>query len=268
MENTILNYNPENDDFSLYETIKKNPDMFSKWFPKVKDCGIKVPKTAIIPVPEDVFYAFFHDNGKKDTKTIAKWVKESVMPVAKDFPWEIFIKNGVFSDKFTFSRCHTKNEFYSIVSSVMDINYSSLCLETDGETELVIREYIGMDDEFSYKIYDGMPLRPEFRVFYDFDGRKILYVVNYWDYDYCHEAIERDETDGLVYNHAYGQINRFFMNHKDDVVNFVDGHMKNVDMNGIWSVDIMWAKGEYWLIDMARGFRSAYYDPEKIKEAI
>jgi hypothetical protein len=38
--------------------------------------------------------------------------------------------------------------------------------------------------------------------------------------------------------------------------------MQNVTgLEGIWSIDIMEADGNLWLIDMALGHRSAYWDP-------
>ena len=40
--------------------------------------------------------------------------------------------------------------------------------------------------------------------------------------------------------------------------------MKDVDLTGIWSVDILKdGKQHFWLIDMALRCRSAYWDPEK-----
>ena len=40
--------------------------------------------------------------------------------------------------------------------------------------------------------------------------------------------------------------------------------MKDVDLTGIWSVDILEDEcHDFWLIDMASGYRSAYWDPEK-----
>ena len=40
--------------------------------------------------------------------------------------------------------------------------------------------------------------------------------------------------------------------------------MKDVDLTGIWSVDILEDEcHDFWLIDMALGYRSAYWKPEK-----
>ena len=66
-----------------------------------------------------------------------------------------------------------------------------------------------------------MPLRPEFRVFYDFDRHQPLYVVNYWDWNYCHDAICRDYTDKIVYEAHYPQLLDQYNKYKDDVVKMV-----------------------------------------------
>lgn len=252
----------------LYEDYKKDPNNFSHWFPKVKECGIKVPKSVIVQVPEEIMECFFMEQDG-DLEKIEEFVRQSVMPAIADLPYLIFVKNGGFSNKFDYSTCAIRKNYHNIVNGVIDINYQSLCLDTGGNTEMIFRERIGWQDlSKTYRIYNGMPLRPEFRVFYDFDNKKTLYCVNYWDWDYCHDAISRDATDKVVYEAAYAKIELFYINHSQQVENLVSEHMKNVEgLSGIWSVDIMWCDGDYWLIDMAVGNRSAYYDESKIKGA-
>ena len=252
------------DDPSMYEMDRRDKNNFSFWFPKVENCGIKVPRSVVLIVPEEITHCFFMER-KTDADDIAAWVRESVMPAIKDLGSLLFIKNGGFSNKFDFRTCATRNNLYELVANICMINYQSLCFDTGGETELVIRQRIGWSDgDKCYHIYNGMPLRPEFRVFYDFDRRKVLYSVNYWDYDHCNEAISRDMTDGLAYNAAYHDIDAFFKENQKNVETIVDQHMSTVSgLDGIWSVDIMWYDNDYWLIDMAIGSASAYYDPKK-----
>lgn len=244
---------------------------FSYWFEKVKSCGIAVPNSIIIPVPEEMLDCFYMER-KDDGRAIYDWVCKEVYP--KRPSSLVFVKNGAFSNKFNFSDCAPPADVFSLTSSIINIQYTSLCYETGGNTEIVLRERVGLNDEVGcYRIYNGMPLRPEFRVFYDFDLHRALYVINYWDWDYCYEAIAGDKTDGLVYEAAYPAIKAFYEEHKQEAMFLVDTHMKNVSgLSGIWSVDLMWADGKYWLIDMAIGKRSAYYDPERIaalsKEAV
>lgn len=254
-----------------YNSFKTNPNNFSNWFPKVEHCGIKVPKSIIISVPEEVAYAYFMEHQDKDIQTVMAWVKEYLMPLTKEVVGQspyIFIKNGTFSDKFTFSNCRCRSTFPEITMSIIDINYASLMFGAAGISEIILREYIPANPAKTVCIYNGMPLRPEFRCFYDFDQRKLLYSKNYWDWDYCHEAIGRDATDKFVYEHAYPYIEAEYGKRLPEVEKMVSDHMKNVDLTGIWSVDILYNEADdtYYLIDMAIAEQSAYWDPEKANQ--
>ena len=48
-------------------------------------------------------------------------------------------------------------------------------------------------------------------------------------------------------------------NNYETKVTTIDGY------SGIWSVDIMKTDNDYYLIDMAIGWQSAYYDYDKIR---
>ena len=252
-----------------YNDIKNDENNFSNWFPKVENCGIKVPKSIIIPVPEEIMRCFYMEK-ETDREKIEEFVKTEVFPKLHDFPYFLFLKNGTFSDKFHFNECAIWKNFHELVVSVININYDALVLGAGGTAELIIREYLGATDvQNHYRIYNGMPLRPEFRVFYDFDRKKSLYSVNYWDWDYCHRAIGRDKTDKVVYEAAYPDIQAFYEQHEKEVREMVERHMAGIEgLSGVWSVDIMHyeEEDEYYLIDMAIGKDSAYYDPEKIKK--
>ena len=62
-----------------------------------------------------------------------------------------------------------------------------------------------------------------------------------------------------------------FENNKDRVIELIEKNLipynkKTKDgLSGIWSVDIMKVDEDYYLIDMAIGCQSAYYDYKKIK---
>lgn len=42
-------------DDSLYRSFDNDPNMLSKWYPKIQKCGIPTPKTLILKVPENIF---------------------------------------------------------------------------------------------------------------------------------------------------------------------------------------------------------------------
>jgi hypothetical protein len=247
-----------------FNSFKENPNNISFWFPKVKDCGIRVPETYITEIPEDVFKACFMDHPLEDTDTVYKWVKDELMPaIPETLRGLLFIKNGAYSNKFDFNTACVRYTALDIARSIIEINYASLMLGTGGNSEIAIRERIMHYDTITPCIYHDMPLQNEYRVFYDFDKKKALYVVNYWDWGYCHDAIARNISDKIVYEHYYGRLLENYEATKDSVMELVENHMQNVELTGIWSVDIMQANGDFWLIDMAVGHRSAYWDPVK-----
>lgn len=266
---SIMDMPPEKidkmDSYEFYAKFRNDINNFSYWYPKVQHCGIRVPKSVVISVPDDLMDAFYLDHPDKDIPTIEEWVKNSVLPVIPDTLDAIFVKNGTFSNKFHFSSCTPNTDLRSLTQAIIEIQEASLCFETGGNSEIVIRERIPEEEGLCH-IYHGMPLRPEFRVFYDFDVHRPLYVVNYWDRDYCHRHIARIPEDAEQYDKAYPKIKDFFKAHADIVLQAVHEHMKDVTgLEGIWSIDIMFANHEYYLIDMAIGYRSAYYDAQRIK---
>ena len=248
-----------------YNSLKENPNNFSNWFPKIENCGIIVPQSVCVPVPEDIVMAFFMDNEDKDIMTIFEWVKKEVVPMARKVqncsPF-VFVKNGSFSDKYTFSNCQCRVNALELTVSIININYSSLMFGAGGCTELILREYIPAGEKPC--IYQGMPLRPEFRCFYDFDQKKLLYTKNYWDWDYCHDAIAEDATDKIVYEKIYPDIEAEYTARLSEVEEMVTKYMPQVQLSGIWSVDIMYNSADdiYYLIDMAIARQSAYWDPK------
>lgn len=258
------------DDSGFLNWIRESPNNFSFWFPKVEGCGIPVPRSIIVRLPDEVVRSLFLEREGDDDR-ITEFVRNTVLPaIPKD--WHpVFIKNGCFSDKFDFRYCCIQPTLHRLVTSIETINQDALCFDTGGEAELVIREYlpvdrrVGEEDDIPcYSIYNGMPLRPEIRVFYDFGRKKSLYAVNYWDWDYCHDRIcERDCTDALAYEAAYPAIEKFFKANGPKAMELVEEHFRTVGMKGIWSVDLMWHDGRFWLIDMAVACMSAYWDPKK-----
>lgn len=228
----------------------------SFWFPKIKDCGIKVPETTIISVPEDVQRYFYLSSWNKDEQAIIEWVEQNVKPLMAKKVY--FLKNAVFSNKFNFQSCITRST--KIADDIIGINYAALCLGAMGLDEIILREIIPHDIAKVPTIYSGMPLRSEFRVFYDFDKHVVLYSANYWDFDYCSPKMY-DKTDKIVFDYMRSEISEKFIANQKHVEELVGIHMKDVDLNGKWSIDILLdGHGAFWLIDMAVAQNSVYWD--------
>ncbi len=260
--------------------LRSDPNNMSKWLPAIIPASgearkLRIPKTTIVQVSDDICRSFFMER-PGDRERVIQFAKEQIMPKAKEagiYPG-IFMKNGSFSDKYQFDLCTPGPDEVNMAMRLISMNYDALCFGADGITEVCVRELIPHNAKTTPCIYHGMPLRPEFRVFYDFDRHQPLYVVNYWDWDYCHDAICRDYTDKIVYETHYPKLLDQYNELKNGVVEMVASDMESVfTLKGIWSIDVMlcepqeYQKGYegFWLIDMAIGHRSAYWNPSAVK---
>lgn len=253
--------------------MEKNPNNFSQWFPKLEEgklaitkAGLKLPRSWWFDVPEIVQRSWFaYDSGMK-YEEFNKYISDFIDSISFVFDECSFVfnKNGTFSDKFDFRNCISTR--YNVKDHLQNINYNALCLGAGGIDEVVFREVIPFDFHITPAIYQGLPFRPEFRIFYDFDTNKVLYIHNYWDHDYCYESICRDAIDKFVWDAHYDYVDKMYEGHKQDVVSKVDLAMLGVNMAGKWSIDVLLDEWDnYWLIDMAKAENSAYWNPELVR---
>lgn len=243
---------------------------FSYWYPKVQNCGIPTPKTLIVDLPPfspdwpegyRLWQAFFYESPREDRQAVQDWLDENVIPKLKVLRLtnQIFVKNARFSNKFMASKsCLVHVD--DLASSVIEINNAAMLTGSGGLEELIIREVIPHNPRVTPEIYCGLPLRPEYRVFYDFDTRQPLYTVNYWDYDYVAPSLTW-ASDRIIFDHENPRLDTEYEAHKAEVQDMVAQAMAGVTgLEGQWSVDILQDEnGRFWLIDMAVAQRSAYW---------
>ena len=253
------------------------PENFSNWYYNIVDFGEF--KHAEIISNQILTYEEVQVMQETDVYDKVNWEKinkilEPTLKLMK--PNMLYnIKNGCFSNKFDFSTCiaNTKN----LAEQFWKINYESSMYSTGGHTELVVRELIPNSINNSYPtIYNGMPLREEVRVFYNMDTKQIEYFVDYWDYEYCRPNI-RNMNDQIIFDYFHNEIPGRLIKHKEAyeiICKYITKYISSLKFNnlkGIWSIDFLAEvnhdKIDYdiYLIDMARGFRSAYWDPSKLK---
>lgn len=257
-----------------YKRDREKPENFSNWYPCIEDFGkFKTPElisNQILTFEELQIWMNELDKEKVNYDALEKILQPTLSKLDKYKCY--FIKNGCFSNKFNFKNCITTRR--DLVRNLWEINYSSLLYDTGGETELVVREMIPYDLENTYTIYNGMPLRTELRVFYNMDKKSpIEYVVDYWNFEYCHEHIY-GLTDRTIFETFCEQTQTLqnFVYIVDYVHQYIDTLKFSDKLTGIWSIDFMLCKdldekydGVY-LIDMARGEKSAYWDETKLRK--
>lgn len=259
-----------------YKEDREYPENFSNWYPHIKSFG----NFAHADIISNQIFTFEETEIMKETDDINKvnWnkINEILKPTLdKMEPYKIYnIKNGCFSNKFDFKTCLATKE--NLAQQLWKINYQSSMFDTGGYTELVVREYIPYNNENTLTIYNGMPLRTEIRAFHNLDTRKIEYIVDYWNYDYCSKGMH-SLNDKVIFDIYHNKTNIEVVDHQKEfekVSKFIEENIDTLKfdnkLKGIWSIDFMYDNNSnsIYLIDMARGFRSAYWNTEKLKKII
>lgn len=232
----------------------------SYWYPKIKDCGIKTPDTIVIPINYAQFKWLGGDNYEdKDIKSMGTFIHNRIKSSELKNNKKLFMKTGTFSNKFNFASCKIE-DFDTIGEQFLDIYYAAMCVGDGNSTEIVIREFIESDNDIK-PIYNGMPLSTEFRIFYDFDNKKILGEFNYWDRETVAKSLRYEKNnDAEIFLSEIDRIENNFTKYIGKVTELINKCMKNVTLEGKWSIDIMKAKDEFYLIDMATAETSYYYN--------
>lgn len=263
VERSIAEASKEENILAHYNDCKENPNNLSYWFPKVveglnkTDVNIVLPRTHVEEFPYSEYKAFRAGNFTLDSALVLEdYFTTKAGHFIDTLGDEYFIKTGLYSDKFMFSNPHVKRGD-SLGIKIQDIMHNAMAVGAPFSPEVVFREFIPSSED---TIYEGMPLRTEFRVFYDFDEKKAIGVANYWHPKYMEGSGRLTERDSEVYASNKARINDTFDILKTGVVHDVSSLCDNIDLQGKWSVDIMFDNGTFWLIDMALMNQSALVD--------
>lgn len=272
----------------LYQILNCNKNSIGYWLPKIVGISdFKIPNTKIIKVPLSLLQlgrVFEYNQITPTTFEIINRYCQKVFELNLDKSY--FIKNGVYSSKFDFrnAKVTTPQEvrelgqylFYIHQQACQMANLlNNVSIYGCGTTnEWVVREYI--ESNVKEKIYMGLPLNTEYRVFVDFDRKIILSSNQYWDKEVMTKRFKEnrnnhDVHDMITFNMALERLEKTYNENihkvKEMVQKLIDN---NIEMKGQWSIDIMQVGNEFYLIDMALAENSYYYDriPKELRKPI
>lgn len=240
-----------------YIDNKNDRNNLSFWYPKIKcleDVFI-IPKTIIFSIPIDIYKILSKDLwSKEDDEAVDKFV--SII----DLQGNYFVKSGTFSGKFDFDNCCRCNNIKNIKNNIRRIFYTSNLVGCPLSPEIVIREFINTEYDRP-KIYNGLKLNTEFRIFYDFDKNQLLKIINYWDKETMIRGIY-DDNDKQTFLSVIDNIEDDFEKESSYLEKLCKSHFSNINgLNGQWSIDFMLIKEHtFALIDMALAETSYYYN--------
>lgn len=265
----------------LYEIIGKNQNSIGHWFPQLveackHDTFFKLPATTIIKVPIPLLQLTRCEYSELTPTTLAivdKYCsKVFELCESKDY----FIKTGTYSSKFDFRNAfvHGEKEVRELGEYLLFIHYQALqmasplskpCVYGVSTTnEWVVREFVH-DKENNPKIYKGLPLHTEYRLFVDFDSREVLGCTPYWDsnlmknrFSQCPDANSPHQIHDFVVFEMYEDIlmQRYNQN-VEKVKTNIQRIIPEIQLTGQWSIDVMQNGEDFWIIDMAKAESSA-----------
>lgn len=248
-----------------YEAYNHNRNTMSFWFPTLKKAAqkqsfFKIPKTKIITLPPELssYMRIEYQNTTPDSrKFFNQWLfKHFNEHFDLDVDKEYFIKTGTFSSKFEFHNAHlTEPEEIGDYFSV--INNFAMQVGAGLTNDVVVREWIP-DPEKHDTIYDGMPLRTEFRAFIDCDHNQLIDIVPYWNPivmknvlsqqgQYCQDIQADYQTYLRNQDRLVNEFNQYQNTLRKELLPIID----KLDLEGCWSLDIMKSGNDFYLIDMA-----------------
>lgn len=263
-----------------YAIIGTNPNSMGHWLPALARAarnveGLRIPETTIARVPLPILqltrceYMTLTPTTKR---IVDEWAKKA-FGLKSD--GDYFIKTGTYSSKFDFRnvRVNDPKEIDELGEYLLFIHFQALQMASplcrpsvygvSTTNEWVVRRFIP-DNENRPTIYNGLPLRCEYRVFVDCDTDTVLGIHPYWDpevmKDKFDSASDPDSLhDSVTYRAAEPELMRTYEANKDRVAALAAALLPNLDLAGQWSIDVMQDGENLWLIDMALAENSAFY---------
>lgn len=281
-----------------YENNRQNPNTFSYWFQALAGVLQKeflVPESVCLELPLELIKCIEQDKRRITDETKNEfvqfvWENEAVQALLAKSP-TLFMKSGVFSNKFDFNSSCKLTSKQVLFDQYYNIHYSAALYGANYTNEIVLRTYIE-DVENRASIYDGMPLRTEFRVFFDFTKDQLIGIANYWHFEemrhalvpYSVKKIFADISDiaeqkklaknivrklnneklqlelDVYFAHLeqLQQIEQEYHTLKGHIAAKVEQSLKATKiLEGAWSIDIMKNGNAFYFIDAARMNESA-----------
>lgn len=268
-----------------YKIIDRNANSMGNWLPPLieavkKQDFFKVPATKILKVPLPLLQLTRLEYMELTPATLRIVDEFCYKAFELDPQKEYFIKTGTYSSKFDFRNAHVvgEKEVNELGEYLLFIHYQALChahYDLSGKnqpiiygmsttTEWVIREYI-QPLPGTQEIYYGLPLRPEYRVFVDFDANEILGISPYWKPELMKQRFGQAEDsnnpdkvhDYIIYSACEEELMKQYASNKGMICEKIQNMLQDISLSGQWSIDIMQNGSDFYIIDMALAKDSA-----------
>lgn len=251
---------------NVYDIFAANKTAMSNWWPQIKaavskQTFFKVPRTKVHTLPIELAQYIripWQKTSQIDRDKFNAYIFKT-FDLLDDATY--FIKTGTFSSKFQFAnaKCSEPREMGDYFHV---INNFAMKVGAGQTVDLVVREYIH-DSDHRPTIYNGMPLRTEFRAFIDFDKHCLFGTVPYWHPSVMEKGLTNPfvadtiEKDFVTYLGIKDTLIADFNANIDQVNQHLIDIIPMIDLHGCYSVDIMKNGNDFYIIDMALAATSA-----------
>lgn len=250
----------------VYDRFGENPNSIKNWLPQLSkavdstETFFKIPSTTVLRLPIELAQFIrveYNETSRKDRALFNSYIFNKLeLEMGKTY----FIKTGTFSSKFQFAnaKCSEPDEMGEYFQV---INNFAMTVGAGQSIDVCAREYIE-DPENNPTIYNGMPLRTEFRTFVDFDTNKLIGTVPYWHPIVMKRALKMGLSDSMeqdyqTYLSEEDRLLREFNEHHGELNREIQKLIPEIDLKGQYSLDIMKSGDDFYLIDMALMSESA-----------
>lgn len=250
----------------LYDHMTKNKNSLFNWIQPIEDAikqadnGLKSPKTSVYRLPIELaqFTRIEYQETTQHDRELFNRIIFDALKLEEDKTY--FIKTGNFSSKFQFANAKCSEplemgEYFQV------INNFAMTVGAGLTVDVVAREYIE-DVENNPTIYNGMPLRTEFRAFIDFDTNEVIGVVPYWHPIVMKRALKMGLSDSMdqdyqTYLVHEDKLTREFNENVNHVRTKLAELAPHVQLQGQYSVDVMKNGEDFYVIDIGLMMDSA-----------
>lgn len=271
----------------MYAMLDKNQDSMGYWLPALAEAVkrqdyFKIPKTTIIKVPLTLLQLTRLEYATH-TPTTLKIVDDYCYKVFQlDENETYFVRTGTSSSKFDFrnARVTGPKEVHELGEYLLYNHFRGVSMAgplnvpcvygMQTTVEWAVREYIEPKETVP-EIYFGLPLRLEMRVFIDATEKKVLGIAPYWDPETMKKRFSLEDDyrnpdkvhDYVVYAAYEPILMTKYEKYKEKVVSKVEALLPYLDLEGQWSLDVMFngvnpdGSDDIYLIDMALASHSA-----------
>jgi hypothetical protein len=164
-----------------WEKLPESPDSLVHWLTYevwvlCAKRGITMPTTDVVAIPNmrDIMKSM-----DTDPEGVVEKLKEVIPAMFHTLPKDRFIRSGLYSGKFDYSRSCFVPAGESVPEHFAEIIYGAMTVGCTEKTKyLLIREFIKPKSRQTLEAYRGMPISAEYRVFAK-DGA-ICGIVEYW----------------------------------------------------------------------------------------